>query len=183
MSSLKKKKKMLWLLPFPVLMVWAARRFVARLQIHFRAGKVGMLPHSDTLWGEKLHFQLVAEATRSRWRVTLLRSPFSHSKIPAEGWDIPHLLQLCPVVLQETGATDPPGSSAEMLKAGSRTAFDAFSQLSKKPAQAFRSPRKAAKSRVWLQAGSFPCLWHCRRCFVVSQNVSNGLLLDFLSYF
>lgn len=59
--------------------------------------------------------------------MTLLRSPFSHSKIPAEGWDIPHLLQLCPVVLQETGATDPPGSSAEMLKAGSRTAFGTLS--------------------------------------------------------
>lgn len=29
------------------------------LQIHFRAGKVGMLEHLDTLWGGKLHFQLI----------------------------------------------------------------------------------------------------------------------------
>lgn len=40
-------------------MVWTAHRFVAGLQIHFRAGKVGMLVHLDTPWGEKLHFQLV----------------------------------------------------------------------------------------------------------------------------
>lgn len=40
-------------------MVWTAHRFVAGLQIHFRAGKVGMLVHWDTPWGEKLHFQLV----------------------------------------------------------------------------------------------------------------------------